>query len=80
MSRTVAGKGLWEYLVPHLPTAFDAGFVSGSIDAIEVEAAADERSRIRSEIAVIRDDPALDGVMGLGWDAIEQIIGKEVVL
>jgi len=44
------------------------------LPAIEAEAVVAEHARIKAAISAIRDDPALDGVMGLGWDAIEQIV------
>ena len=35
--RTQAADRLWAFLVPHLPTALDAGFVAAAIDQIEKE-------------------------------------------
>ena len=54
---TPDGKRLWDYLVPHLPTALDAGFVSGAIESIEVKATTDEQDRIAGEYRKLRGYP-----------------------
>lgn len=46
------------------------------IKEIEAEAATQERKRIRAAVKEIADDPALDGVMGLGFDAIYTILSE----
>jgi len=43
----------------------------------EAEAVAAERQRIKAAVAEVRDDPALDGVMGMSWAALLAIIGGD---
>lgn len=70
-SRTLFEKALSS---PTQEVTVTAQALAYLLPAIEIEAAADERARIMTAMAAIRDDPSLDGAMGLGWRAIEQIV------
>jgi hypothetical protein len=71
MTDTRAGE--W---VPQVPLAERIKAVEPDVrDAI----VAAERQRIKAAVAEVRDDPALDGVMGLSWEAIEAIVAGGAV-